>query len=446
MKNVNITINNLNVSVPSDSTILEAAAGLDIHIPTLCHLKGYDPTTSCMICVVHDIQSDRLIPSCSALLSEGLKIETNSEKVREARKDALDFLLSEHIGDCDAPCLRACPAQMNIPLMIRQIKDGQFEEALITVKKNIALPAILGRICSAPCEKGCHRKSFDDSVSICSLKRYVADVDLAKNSPFRPYVKSSSGKTVAILGAGAAGLSAAYYLAQYGHACHIYDQNPLPGGKLRYGVSEDMLPRKVLDAEIERIAELGVKFFLERSLGKDLQWDKLRSDYETIVLALGTFNPELLGRSALSLSNKGISINRKTFETSIPGVFAGGNAVSESRMAIRASAHGKFLADSANRFLKGERQTGPSRNFNSILGKISKEDTAELLKEAQELQRLTYGSGFEIGYSKEEAVLESSRCFGCDCRKSNSCKLRQYAEEYDSNQRRFHFSQRKNSQ
>jgi len=443
MKNINITINNLDVSVPANSTIIEAAAGLDIHIPTLCHLNGYGHTTSCMICVVYDIQSDRLIPSCSAAVAEGMKIETNSEKVLEARKDALDFLLSEHIGDCEAPCFRACPARMNIPLMIRQIKDRRFEDAIITVKKNIALPAVLGRICSAPCEKGCHRKSYDDSVSICSLKRYVADIDLAKESPFRPDVEPNSGKTAAILGAGPAGLSAAYYLIQFGHACHLYDQNPLPGGMLRYGVSEDILPGTVLDAEIERIAELGVEFFMERSLGRDLQWDELKSGYDAVVVAIGTFNSELFDNTGLSLTGKGISVDRKTFETSIPGVFAGGNAVSESRMAIRASAHGKFLAKSVDQFLCGETVTGPARRFNSILGKVRESDTAELIKEAEGHKRITYEGGFEKGYSEEEAVPESSRCFGCDCRKLNSCKLRQYAEEYDANQRRFHFSQRK---
>ncbi len=444
MKSLNIIINNLNVTVPRDSTILDAAAAQNIHIPTLCHLNGYGHSTSCMICVVHDLHSGRLIPSCSAVVTEGMEIATDSEKVRIARKDTLDFLLSEHIGDCEAPCFRACPARMNIPLMIRQIKDRQFEDAIMTVKNNIALPAVLGRICSAPCEKGCHRKSYDDPVSICSLKRYVADVDLARNRSFFPGINAKSGKKVVILGAGPTGLSAAYYLAQNGHVCHIYDQNPLPGGMLRYGVSEDILPRSVLDAEIERIADLGVEFFMERSLGKNLPWDELKSGYDAVVVAVGIFNPELFDNIGISLTGKGIAVNRKTFETGIPGVFAGGNAVSESRMAIRASAHGKFLAESVNQFLGDRTVTGPARRFDSMLGKVNEKDTAELLKEAEGHKRITYERGFESGYSEEEAVLESSRCFGCDCRKPNSCKLRQYADEYDSNQRRFTFTLRKN--
>jgi len=403
MKSVNIIIDNLDMTVLSDSTILDAATAQNIHIPTLCHLNGYRHSTSCMICIVHDINSDLLIPSCSAGVTEGMKISTDSEKVRAARKDTLDFLLSEHIGDCEAPCFRACPARMNIPLMIRH-------------------------------------------VSICSLKRYVADVDLSQEHPFLPEVKTKSGKKVAILGAGPAGLSAAYYLAQYGHMCHIYDQNPQPGGMLRYGVSEDILSRAVLDAEIKCIAELGVEFFMEHSLGRDLEWDKLKSDYDAVVLAIGTFNPELFDNTGISLSGQGIAVDRKTFETSIPGVFGGGNAVSESRMAIRASAHGKFLAKSVNQFLSSGTVTGPVRRFNSMLGKVHKDDTAELIKEAEGHKRINYERGFERGYSKEEAVMESSRCFGCDCRKPNTCKLRQYAEEYDSNQRRFPFTQRKKTE
>ncbi len=124
MRSVKIQINNKGITVPAGSTILDAAGKLNIGIPTLCYMNGFERITSCMICVVHEINSDRLVPSCSANVVEGMQIETDNEKVREARKDALDLLLSEHVGDCEAPCHRACPAHMNIPLMIRQIETG----------------------------------------------------------------------------------------------------------------------------------------------------------------------------------------------------------------------------------------------------------------------------------------------------------------------------------
>ena len=120
---VTVTINDRKVSLAPGSTILDAARELGIEIPTLCFLREYEPYTSCMICIVHDIDSDQLLPSCSARVVEGMRIETENEKIQTARKDTLDLLLSEHVGNCEAPCLRSCPAFMNIPLMIRKIKE-----------------------------------------------------------------------------------------------------------------------------------------------------------------------------------------------------------------------------------------------------------------------------------------------------------------------------------
>ena len=217
MKKINLTINNQKVSVKDGSTVLDAAETVGIAIPTLCYMPGYKPNSTCMICVVHELKSDSLILACSMPAKDGMLIETDNVRVCEARKDTLDLLLSEHVGDCEAPCQRTCPANMNIPLMIRQIKEKKFDKALITVKKDIALPAVLGRICPAPCEKACTRKSYDNPVSICLLKRFVADIDLAKESPYRPDILPKSGKKVAIVGAGPTGLSAAYYLSRYGH-------------------------------------------------------------------------------------------------------------------------------------------------------------------------------------------------------------------------------------
>jgi ferredoxin len=446
MKLINISIDNRDVSVNENSTVFDAARKLNSHIPTLCYLNGYERFTSCMICVVHETNSDRLIPSCSAFVTEGMQIETDNEKVKEARKDALDFLLSEHVGDCEAPCHRACPAHMNIPLMIRQIEDDRLMDAIVTVKKDIALPAVLGRICPAPCEKGCHRRSFDNPVEICSWKRYVADVDLAQDSPYSPAMKPNSGKKVAVIGAGPTGLSAAYYLLQAGHACHVYDQNPHPGGMLRYGVPDKELPKSVLDSEIDRISGLGVEFRMECLLGEDLGWDELRTDYDALVLAVGKIDPKVFEDSGVEHTSKGVVINKKTFETSVPGVFAGGNAVSEARMAIRAAAHGKSIAYSVDQFLENKTAKGSKPRFHSILGKIREDEVNEFMKEAQKHEHVVPVGGLKTGYSDEEAVRESSRCFGCDCRKPDSCKLRKYSEEYQAYQRRFSFVERKGFQ
>ena len=181
-----LIIDSREVVVQDGSTILDAAEKLGIKIPTMCFLAGYKASTSCMVCVVKVEHLLLLVPACGTMAKEGMKVDTCSEEVIEARKVALELLLSDHLGDCMGPCQVICPAGMDIPLMIRQIKAGQLADAIITVKKDIALPAVLGRICPAPCENGCRRVSSDQPVSICLIKRNVADVDLFSAQPFQP--------------------------------------------------------------------------------------------------------------------------------------------------------------------------------------------------------------------------------------------------------------------
>ncbi len=442
MKQTILKINNRSVSVPSGSTVMDAAGKLKIDIPTLCYLDGYERFTSCMICVVHETQSDRLIPACSVPVEAGMVIETDSERVRAARRDTLNLLLSEHVGDCEAPCLRGCPAHMNIPLMIRQIRDGNLDKAIITVKKDIALPAVLGRICPAPCENACNRKGIDEPVSICLLKRFVADIDLEKKTPYRPPVKKKTGKRVAIIGAGPAGLSAAYYLAQAGHSCEIFDQNSKPGGMLQYGVPDEVLPKSVLDAEIQQILQTGVTFRSNKTLGKDIQLKKLHKEYDSVILAMGVIDPSIITDSGLEISSRGIAVDRNTFQTSIPGIFAGGNSVSESQRAIRALAHGKTIAFSVNQFLKKDSVTGPFKQFNSTMGKIHENEFNEFLKEAEAYGAVVPKGKKNSGYKESEAVRESRRCLHCDCRKPVSCRLRKYADEYQADQKHYKIGNR----
>jgi len=331
---------------------------------------------------------------------------------------------------------------MNIPLMIRQIKEKRFEDAVRTVKKDIALPAVLGRICSAPCESACRRKIYNNPVSICLLKRFVADIDLSQKSSYMPKLKSKSGKKVAIIGAGATGLSVAYYLLQNGHDCIIFDKNPEPGGMLRYGVPDEKLPKSVLDTEIELIFGMGAAFKMNHALGKDIEFDELQKNYDAVVIAMGKVDPKLFENSGIELTSRGISANRKTFETSLPGVFAGGNAISEGRIAIRSVAHGKSISHSVDQFLNQLPITGSPSRFNSILGKIQNGEKEEFIKEAEKYDQVIPEGGTIDGYSESEAVKESARCFHCDCRKTDSCKLRQYADDYGADQKRFKLNRR----
>jgi thioredoxin reductase len=396
-----------------------------------------------MICVVHDKKSDQLIPSCSAPVVDGMCIETENEKVQLFRKDTLDLLLSEHVGNCEAPCMRSCPAYMNIPLMIRQIKESRIEAALKTVKQNIALPAVLGRICPAPCERGCNRKYLDGTLAICLLKRFVADVDLQLDKPYKPNCKKNTGKKVAIIGAGPAGLAAAYYLRQDGHYCHIYDSNEEPGGLLRYAIPDEKLAKDVLDAEIERIRELNVQFTMSKTLGTDFSLAEVRKDYHAVILASGTLKEKLDYIPGIRATSRGILVNKKTFETNLPGIFAGGNAIAEGRMSIRSLAHGKFIAYSVNQLLNDLPLTGYPRRFNSVMGRLAQEESKEFVKQASNSMPIYPQGGGSQGFLAEEAIQESARCFRCDCRKQVSCKLREYADRYNASQLRFKTSTRK---
>ena len=267
---VRLKIDNRTVEVDEGSTVLQAARELGINIPTMCFIEGSTPAASCMICIVKILNSDKLVPSCATRVFEGMDVESQTDQIRQIRKAAVELLLSDHVGDCLAPCHITCPTKMDIPLMIRQINSGDLRDAIATVKRDIALPAILGRICPAPCENACRRARFDQSVSICLLKRFAADVDLQSSTSYVPHRKPSKQKQVAIIGAGPAGLSCAYYLWQNGYECTVFDDHDKPGGAIRYGIDEGVLSYEVMNAEIDLVFQPGVKFQGNTHIGTDI--------------------------------------------------------------------------------------------------------------------------------------------------------------------------------
>ena len=170
-----LTIDNIAINVPEGTTVLQAAQSVGIEIPSMCYLEGCSNHPTCMVCMVRNNKNQQMLPSCATIATEGMDLASDDAEVFEARKEAVELLLSDHVGDCEAPCRVACPAYMDIPKMNRFIAAGKFDEALKIVKEEIALPGILGHICSAPCEKVCRRKDVDQAVSICLLKRISAD-------------------------------------------------------------------------------------------------------------------------------------------------------------------------------------------------------------------------------------------------------------------------------
>ncbi|MBN1419931.1 MAG: (2Fe-2S)-binding protein, partial [Planctomycetes bacterium] len=425
-----LTIDGRPADVPPGSTILDAARAAGIEIPTLCFRDGLEPATSCMVCVVKVKDPDRIVPSCVALAEEGLVVESETDEIRELRRTALELLLSDHLGDCVAPCEAVCPASLRIPKMLRRIRAARFDEALAIAREDLVLPATLGRVCPAPCEKGCRRGTIDDGVAIPMLHRFVADRDLAKGPGWLPERAPESGKRIAIVGAGPAGLAAAYALLACGHACTVFDERDEPGGMLREAIDPSRLPRRVLRAEIGCIEGLGAELRLRARVGESVSIDELRSGFDAVAIAIGEAEAGAVERLGLVPSKGGIEADRETYATRLPGVFAGGGALRKLRMAVRAVADGKAMAASIARFLAGEEARGRTKRLSVHIGRMDAEEARGFLREASDGPRVAAGRGSAAGYEAEEATAEAARCLHCDCRKPESCALRRWAEIY----------------
>ena len=165
------------------------------------------------------------------------------------------------------PCRSACPAGLDVPEYLRQIAAGRPDQALAVIRERVPLPGVLGRVCVHPCEDKCRRGEVNQAISICLLKRYAADAAGAGEKPSIPKLPAT-GKRVAIVGAGPAGLAAAFFLARKGHAAVIFEAEAQPGGMLRYGIPAFRLPPEVLEAEIQDILDLGVEIKTGHEGGK----------------------------------------------------------------------------------------------------------------------------------------------------------------------------------
>ncbi len=289
---VKLEINEKRVIAENSQTILQVARENGIHdIPTLCHDEQLEPFSSCYLCVVKVKGARSLLPACSTKVTGGMVVETDTPEVRRARRAALELLLSNHYADCIGPCRLACPAGVDIQGYVALAALGKFTDAIRLIKETNPLPAICGRVCTRPCEvTGCRRNMLDQAVGIDYIKRYIADLDLGRAEPFRPQPAPANGSRVAVVGAGPAGLSCAYYLALKGYSVHLFEAMPEAGGMLRYGIPEYRLPKEVLDLEVSQILDLGVELSTNVSLGKDFTVASLKQDgFDAVFLGLGAW-------------------------------------------------------------------------------------------------------------------------------------------------------------
>ncbi len=604
MTSVNLVINGRNVEVPAGQTILQAARKLGLSVPTLCHVEGFEPSASCFLCAVKIEGRPNLWPSCATPAAEGMVVINDSDEVRSARKTSLELLLSDHAGDCIGPCKTGCPARLDIPNFIERISAGDLSRATEIVTDDLTLPASLGRVCPRLCEERCRQCEVKEALSIRNLHRFAADAGRRVS----PVPVSGNGATtnqggetpaplrkrVAIVGAGPAGLAAAHHLLRRGHGAVLFDAHPQPGGMLRYGIPAFRLPRKVLDAEIQMIRNLGAEFRLGKRLGQDFTLADLRRDFAAVFIAIGAQGsrglscpgeelatpaldllekladgppptvgsevvvvgggntamdacrsavrlgaksvrvlyrrtrrempclmeeveaaeaegvkiefllapvrlerkagtliltcqrmelgpPDASGRARpvpipgsefevqascviaaigqsvdlqpldnaqLALSKWGIAADPKTLATNLPGVFAGGDAVTGPDLAVRAVAAGKLAAAAIDQFLSGKKVIGAPEAVNVVLGKLSEDELAVFLRGIEQAprapmphlpmeKRRTTFEEVELGFSPESGTRESRRCLGCGCGKAIPCRLRQFATEYGVDPQRF---------
>jgi ferredoxin len=261
-------------------------------------------------------------------------------------------------------------------------------------------------------------------------------MDLQSHECFVPAPAAARGKRVAIIGAGPAGLAAAYYLRRDGYACTVFDDHGEPGGMLRYGVAEEELPHPVLAAEIATIERLGVDFRFRTRVGTDISMPDVRSQFDAVFIATGQWKQGDAESLGVAAGPEGVEIDRRSYATNVPGVFAGGDAVRKRRLTVRAVADGKEAAFSIAQYVSGDPVTGPARAFNSRMGKLAEGEMEAFLQSAS-LGSRRRPSGPTGGFIEAEARAESSRCLHCDCRKPDACLLRRYAQAYDARQTRY---------
>ena len=244
------------------------------------------------------------------------------------------------IAERSAPCSAACPAGIGIPAYLTAIKEGRLEEAFTALTARNPFPRITGRVCPHFCEHACNleEKTGQDPVSIRSLERWLGDETAHLPHPV-PYAET--GKHMAVVGSGPAGLAAAFYLRRSGHRVTVFERRDLPGGILRYGIPDYRLPTPIVDAELHRLEAMGIEFRNRIALGTDLTLEDLEDTYAAVFVATGAGRERAVGVEGESLLEPGLAFldTANRGEADLPGdrcaVIGGGNTAMDVARVLR---------------------------------------------------------------------------------------------------------------
>lgn len=252
--------------------------------------------------------------------------------------------------DVTAPCREGCPNGNDIQAVMRLLADGDLDGAWTRLVTENPFPAVTGRVCHHPCETACNRGRFDEALAIHHIERFLGDYGLTRGKRVSPLRDAQKAERVAVVGAGPAGLAAAYHLARLGYEVTVFEAEAEPGGVLRYGIPSYRLPKEVLEGEIERITALGVRIRTRTRLGREVTWDEL--DDDAVFVATGAGESRALnvpgeelegvyqGLEFLKRLNTGgdVQIGERV------AVIGGGNtAIDVARSAVRLGAHVQIL-------------------------------------------------------------------------------------------------------
>ena len=348
---ITLTIDGKKIEAQEGMTILNVASQNGIKIPNLCYDGRVELYGACGLCTVEVEGIPKLLRACSTKVNDGMVVHTQTERVKASRKVALELLLSDHTGDCVAPCSKACPAGTDCQGYVGLIANGEYTEAVKLIKEKLPLPASIGRICPHPCEKNCRRQYVDEPISIAFLKSFVADMDLLGDT-YIPEIEPDTNKKVAIIGGGPAGLASAYFLRKNGHSVTVFEQMPKMGGMLRYGIPEYRLPKAVLDKEVKLIEDMGVTLKNNVNIGKDISFEDLKKDFDATLVAIGAWNSSKMRVQGEDLDGvwggidflRQIALGNKPEIGKNVAVCGGGNtAMDACRVAVRLGAENVYV-------------------------------------------------------------------------------------------------------